>query len=182
MIAWFLAAAGVALFLSSKTEGSILSTIKTVPALCKSEAWNRYDALFRKYASLNGINWHWLKAFACQESRLATDSRTKVGAVSGDGKSWGLMQITLPTALALGSGPIVGTALNDPELSIKLAAKLVAELNRTFPGDLHKMCISYNQGATNTRNGKDYTGPYWGGNGTSDPGWKFWLDTVESNP
>lgn len=182
MILVFVAAVGVALFLSSNSEGSILSTINTVPALCTSEAWNRYDSLFQKYAKLNGIDWHWLKAFACQESRLATDSRTKIGAVSGDGKSWGLMQITLATALALGSGPIEGTALNDPELSIKLAAKLVAELNRTFPGDLHKMAISYNQGATNTRNGKDYTGAYWGGAGASNPGWKFWLDTVERNP
>jgi len=131
--------------------------------------WTRYDSNFKAAAARWGIDWHYLKATAIVESTLGQNPSVITGTTSTDGKSWGLMQFTLPTANDM--CPIqVGTKvyasisiadLNVPEVSIELAAKYISRLIKLFPGDLRKAIISYNQGPGNTQKGRDFTGDYW---------------------
>ncbi len=131
--------------------------------------WSKYDAAFKAAASRYGIDWHYLKASAIVESTLGQNARVLAGATSTDGKSWGLMQFTLPAANDMCPIQVNGRVyasittddLNNPDVSIELAAKYISKLIRLFPGDLRKAIISYNQGPGNTQKGKDYTGDYW---------------------
>jgi soluble lytic murein transglycosylase-like protein len=90
----------------------------------------------------------------------------KSASVSSDGKSWGLMQVTVPTANDFEDN-ITFKELNDPDTAVRIAAKFVASLMKTFAknkGDsdyLKKIIMSYNQGAGNTLKGKTYAAPYW---------------------
>lgn len=139
------------------------------------EYFQRYDGLFRLHALLNGIpNWRWLKAIAKQESDLGRDARTSQGRVSYDGLSYGLMQIAAgtgsakeieikgyPKRLTEISEPeklLIKSELNDPNISIDKAAKLVAYLYRKY-GNKDKVFLAYNQGEQNTDRGKNYTHP-----------------------
>lgn len=146
----------VAFVLAQASEGSVstspVSAVK--PAIVANVAWTRYDAIFKRYASQYGVSWLWLKAFSLNESVLGTDPLTSRGAVSSDGKSWGIMQVTLATAIDLGAGPIEGPALNDPDLSVRLAAKLVRNLKAEFGSDTRAIVMSYNEGPGNFKKGR----------------------------
>jgi soluble lytic murein transglycosylase-like protein len=122
--------------------------------------WDRYDDLFKAAGARYGIDWRFLKASAVVESSLGQNPRVMAGGASEDGKSYGLMQFTLPTAVDLRPRTTVSD-LNQPEISIDLAGKYISQLIRRFPGDLHKAIISYNQGPGNTAKGNDFTGNYW---------------------
>ena len=131
-----------------------------------SRVWRNYDRMFQKYGADYGVDWKWLKAIALNESALGTHAAVAAGKISDDGKSWGLMQFILPTARdMLGwswatDAEIIG-ALNDPETSIKLAAKYIFSLSKQFPGDRRKIIMSYNQGPGNTKAGKQYAAEYY---------------------
>jgi soluble lytic murein transglycosylase-like protein len=158
----------------SNPKDVINSQVKSpVPPIVGTEAWRRYDAIFRRYATSYGIDWTWLKAFSLNESLLGTDARTSKGEVSSDGLSWGIMQVTLSTAIALGAGPIQGPALNNPDLSVSLAAKLVAQLQKQFSGNLEAIVMSYNEGSGNYSKGKRVP-EYW-------ERWKRWHKIVLEN-
>lgn len=126
-----------------------------VYAVSDSDKWSKYDNLFKKYAVQFKVPWRWLKAIAIVESSLGDAASVKrglenpndvQGSTSGDGKSWGLMQVTLPTAKGL-EGRTVGVAeLNNPDFSVYLAAKLVRQLINTFGLDKEKVSRAYNGG------------------------------------
>lgn len=120
---------------------------------------DRFDHLFKKYASRESINWLWLKAIAWNESTIGNNARVLTGQVSSDGKSWGIMQLTLPTARQFAPN-ITIEKLNDPDTSIDIASRLLAWLLVEFKGDLSKAVKAYNQGIGNTKNGKNYADSY----------------------
>lgn len=122
-----------------------------------------FDPIFKKYANIYGIPWQWLAAIAENESSTARAPSVKRGLASpndiensksSDGKSWGLMQVTIKTAKAL--DPAATEAkLNDPDYSVKLAAMLIKQDSAQFSKlDVRYMewvIKSYNQGAPNTK-------------------------------
>ncbi len=142
------------------------------------EVWTKYDKLFKKYGMESGVSWMWLKAIAINESSLGTHASVRngianplnaAGSASHDGKSWGLMQVTLSTAKML---DMLATPekLNNPEYSIELAAEYLSQLGKFFdPKDMRfvqYVVKSYNQGPGNTKKeiaGKimGYAEDYW---------------------
>lgn len=81
---------------------------------------SKYDNLFKKYAP--GIDWDWrlLAAQSYAESKFNPNARSWVGAR-------GLMQIMPRTGRGYGA-PL--RSLNNPETSVKVAAKLLKDLDR----------------------------------------------------
>lgn len=127
-------------------------------------AWHRFDGLFQKYGVVYGVSWKWLKAIAMNESSLgqarsvahglASPSDIE-GSKSSDGLSWGLMQVTIKTALTMDPSA-TPEKLNNPEYSVKLGAQYIMKLKGMFtPGEpryVEWVIKSYNQGPGNTKN------------------------------
>lgn len=147
------------------------------PASSLGQNWVRFDSLFKKYGTKYSVPWTWLKAIALNESSLGSNKSvarglatpTDVeGSKSSDGKSWGLMQVTLTTARDLDPSA-TEVKLNNPEYSIDLAAKFLSRLQSQFPkvdSRYREWVIkSYNQGPGNTKKeiatGKGYAQEYW---------------------
>ena len=140
--------------------------------------WNRFDDLFKKYGEKFGVDWKWLKAICMNESSLGTNASVAIGLASPknvtgsqskDGKSWGLMQLTISTAKSLDM-LVTPEKLNQPEYSIDLCAQYVSQLKKMFkPGDpryTEWVIKSYNQGPGNTKNemigkGGNFDPGYW---------------------
>ena len=133
-----------------------------------NDSFTRFDDSFKRCASLFNIDWLILKAICMNESSLGlhpsvahglihpTDIQ---GSISEDGKSWGLMQFTIPTARDFDKGA-TEEKLNNADYSIRLGAQFVAWLYARFPvTDPRRtewVIKSYNQGIGNTnkeRNG-----------------------------
>lgn len=139
--------------------------------------WHQYDGIFRQYGTIYGVNWQHLKAISLNESNLGRAPSVALGLIdpgniqgskSSDGKSWGLMQVTLTTAKSL--DPLATERkLNDPNYSVQLAARYISELKKMFktsdPRFLEWVIKSYNQGPGNTKkeiqSGKGYADEYW---------------------
>lgn len=139
---------------------------------------NYYDALFQKYGGKYGVDWKMLKRISMIESSLGLNARVAHGLLnpsdiegskSYDGKSWGLMQVTLDTAKWLDPSATV-EKLNNAEYSIELAAKYFAYLQKYFPKTDARytewVVKSYNQGQGNTAKERagsiaGYAGDYW---------------------
>ena len=144
-------------------------------ALLENSAnWTKWDSLFRKYADRNALEWRWLKAIAMNESSLGThptvvrgfeNPNDTEGSKSTDGKSWGLMQVTLVTAKDF--DPLATPAkLNNAEYSIDLAARVfkrnMAYFSKADPRYLEWVVKSYNQGAGNSKKEMNgWRGPYY---------------------
>lgn len=106
-----------------------------------------WDSLIKKYSSIYNVPFEWIKAIMMNESNLGQAPSVKRGLLnpsdiegskSSDGKSWGLMQLTLPTARMF--EPLVTEAgLNDPEISIRIGAKYLAYLMAKNPAPFTKM-------------------------------------------
>lgn len=81
---------------------------------------SRYDDLFRKYSA--GMDWDWrlLAAQAYAESHFNPRARSWVGAR-------GLMQIMPATGRSYGART---ATLNDPDVSVRVAARFLSDLNR----------------------------------------------------
>lgn len=129
----------------------------------QSDSFTKFDALFKKYGQQYAVPWHWLKAIAMNESSLgqaasvirgAENPDDVEGSKSFDGKSWGLMQLTLATARDFEPSTQVRD-LNDAEKSIRIAARfvrfLMAQVPKTTPKYDEYVIKSYNQGWGNTR-------------------------------
>lgn len=120
-----------------------------------------YDNLFVQYASRFGLDWKMVKAICVVESSLGEAPSVRRGlaspsdieaSASYDGLSWGLMQVTIPTARDFDQ-TATAEKLNNPEYSVKIACQYLAFLKRTFSGYERAneyVVKSYNQGQGNT--------------------------------
>lgn len=81
---------------------------------------SKYDDLFKRYSDNIGWDWRLMAAQAYAESLFNPKARSWVGAR-------GLMQIMPRTGRGYGAKV---TTLNDPEVSVRVASKLLADLNR----------------------------------------------------
>lgn len=144
----------------------------------RMDSWTQFDSFFKKSAQKYSVDWTWLKAIALNESSLGKHPRVARGLLapkdiegskSEDGKSWGLMQVTVPTARDFDK-TATEEKLNNAEYSIDIAAKFIAFLKKQFPPNdprLTEWIIkSYNQGAGNTKKERSgaingYAGQYW---------------------
>lgn len=137
-----------------------------------------YDSLFQKAGAKYAVPWLMLKRICMIESSIGRAASVKrglenpydvEGSKSFDGKSWGIMQVTLTTAKDLDPSASV-ERLNNPAYSVDLAAKYLAWLMTRFPRTDSRfeewVVKSYNQGPGNTAkeragSGTDYAGQYW---------------------
>lgn len=101
------------------------------------ETW---DALFKKYGSKYGIPWKRLKRHCWIESSMGKARSVAEGlrnpanissSTSSDGLSWGLMQVTLATALQFDK-QATAYKLNNPEYSIEMACKVIQAKKKYF--------------------------------------------------
>jgi len=136
--------------------------------------FNQWDSLIKRYAVEYNIPWEWVKAIMINESNLGKASSVKrglenpldiEGSKSSDGKSWGLMQLTLPTARMFESA-VTEAGLNDPETSVRIACKYIAWLMaRNYGGFAQQAFVvrAYNGGPgfANTVAGKRDTPAYY---------------------
>lgn len=153
------------------------SSSAEVQEVSDSAASTKFDSLFQKWGTVYSIPWTWLKAIAMNESSLGTYPSVArglaapsdvEGSKSQDGKSWGIMQVTLTTARGL-DPQATEVKLNNPDYSVMLAAKYLSQLATQFNRfDLRYteyIVKSYNQGPGNTRkeisSGKGYADEYW---------------------
>lgn len=127
------------------------------------DSWKQFDDLFKKYGSEYNIDWQWLKAICLNESNLGKAKSVVLGlenpkdienSKSSDGKSWGLMQVTVTTAKDFDQ-TATAEKLNNPDYSVKLACKYLAWVKRQFNSMdarfLENVIKSYNQGVGNTK-------------------------------
>jgi hypothetical protein len=142
------------------------------------DSWTLYDDLFKKYGQLNSIAWQYLKAICLNESNLGKEKSVARGLLnpsdvenskSSDGKSWGLMQVTIPTGKEF-DPTCSPEKLNNAEYSIKLGAKILKNKQSYFlasdPRQLEWTVKSYNQGQGNSKKEKagqieGYAEEYW---------------------
>jgi hypothetical protein len=152
--------------------------------------FTRFDNLLKTYAKSEGVRdviyngvtipgWMILKSIALNESDLGRAKSVARGMLvpsdiegskSSDGKSWGLMQVTIKTAKSELDPNATEEKLNNPEYSIRLGAKYVAKLQKSFSTlelrYLEWVVKSYNQGPGNTLKEKSgqvsgYAKEYW---------------------
>lgn len=145
----------------------------------KLDSWTTYDALYQKYGVKWNVPWTWLKAIALNESdngRAVSVARGIAypddieSSKSSDGKSWGIMQVTLSTAGDMDPS-VTPQKLNNPEYSINLGAQYLGKFlptyfSRSDSRYLEWIVKSYNQGPGNTLKEKKgeisgYAQSYW---------------------
>lgn len=130
-----------------------------------------WDMLISKYSKSTGVPFEWIKSIMMNESALCQAKSVRrglenpqdvQGSKSSDGKSWGLMQLTLPTARSIES-TVTEAGLNDPEISIRIASKYLAYLGRLKNWNQEAVIRSYNGGPgyLNTVAGKRDTPIYY---------------------
>lgn len=134
--------------------------------------WNRWDSLIRKYSAQFGVPWRWVKAVMIIESDLGRAPSVARGlerpfdieqSKSSDGKSWGLMQLTLPTANDLQPG-ITAVGLNDAETSVRLGTQYLGRMIKRWGiNEREKVIRSYNGGPgfMNSNIGRTWTEAYY---------------------
>lgn len=143
------------------------SVTNGVQAASGDDAFTKWDYLFKLYGQQFGVPWRWLKAICMNESSLGQNSRVLAGlqnpsdeeaSKSSDGKSWGLMQVTKATAKGLEGRTVSVAELNQPDFSVRLAAKLINQLMGRFGVDDKESIVrAYNGGP----NFGALTLPYW---------------------
>lgn len=124
---------------------------------------SKFDELFKKYGLKYSVPWLWLKAIAMNESSLGShpsvargiaNPKDVEGSKSDDGKSWGLMQVTVATARDFDPAA-TAEKLNNPEYSIAIAAQYISWASKQFSMISNRyvewVIKSYNQGVGNTK-------------------------------
>ena len=124
-----------------------------------TDLYSDFDSLFVHYANSYGINAKLLKRIAFVESTVGKNPKVArgiqnpndvEGSKSSDGKSWGIMQMTLTTARDYDS-TATAQKLNNPEYSIMLASKHIKMLASLFPNDERSIVMAYNHGQGNQK-------------------------------
>lgn len=112
-------------------------------AITPPGAISPYDPIFKQYAKEIGWDWRLLAAIAYSESGFNPDATSWMGAR-------GLMQVMPRTAKSFGAQE---NELGNPEVSIRIASKILRELDgimrsKTGPGDRIKFVLAaYNAGS-----------------------------------
>lgn len=140
--------------------GLVLSTAKGESNATKNEStssdpFTRWDYIIRRNSKLYSVPWRWIKAIMVVESNLGqaksvarglATPEDEQGSKSSDGKSWGLMQLTIPTAQMFMPG-VTSKDLNNPEVSIRLGTQYLAYLIKLKGiGNREAVFRSYNGG------------------------------------
>lgn len=164
---------GALLGLAAMKKGSIKEAIEEVDT-----NWTRFDSMFKRAAAKYAVDAYMLKAIALNESSLGLAPSVLrgefapndiEGSKSSDGKSWGLMQVTLTTARGL-DALATEAKLNSADYSVDLAARYLKSLEKYFskadPRYQEWIVKSYNQGPGNSikeRDGKSkgFAHEYW---------------------
>jgi soluble lytic murein transglycosylase-like protein len=123
--------------------------------------YNKYDDKILAVASKYNVPWYWIKGIALNESLMGENKLVKTGAVSSDGKSYGIVQFTFPTAKDMMGREVTKEELNDVDFSFNLCGMYLNKLSKMFAGNEEKVIKSYNQGPGNTQKGKAYADPYY---------------------
>lgn len=181
---WWVIAGVAAIFLASQNQAvADIVNDNVVAPLEESSAdnWKKYDEMFLHWGGEYGVDPNHLKAIALNESNLGlvasvarglSNPSDADGSQSSDGKSWGLMQVTLSTGSQYDPS-ISPQKLNDPDYSISIAAHLFSDnMNQFAIVDtrwLEWVVKSYNQGVGNTK--KEIAG---NGGGFADAYWDRW--------
>lgn len=129
-----------------------------------------FNHLFKKYGTIYNVNWKWLKAIALNESLLG-----KYSTNSSDGKSLGLMHVTRSTATRLLNRNVSDVELLNDDLSVKMAAMLIAENKRLFPDNTRYVIMGYNQSRTKLLRGVEIpitANEYY-------PRWLRWMEKIK---
>lgn len=152
-------------------SGDTLTTYENMTNGKKKNFNDAYDSLFTRYGSAYGIDPYILKAIAANESTVGKNSRVAYGiahpneiysSVSTDGKSWGLMQVTLPTARQFEKN-LTEADLNNPDTSVRVAAKYIQWVKKNYGSDFEFYIRAYNGGPgwKKTSIGPSTTATYW---------------------
>ena len=154
--------------------GGTLAKNKAEDAMTKaSDSFREFDGLFRRHSRLSGVPALMLKAIAMNESSLGKHPSVArgiaapwdvEGSKSEDGKSWGLMQVTVPTARDYDKNADA-VKLNNPDYCVEIASKHLARLIRKFLKEEY-VVKAYNQGEGNMQKEidgkiKGNAGTYW---------------------
>jgi soluble lytic murein transglycosylase-like protein len=143
MIEAIIAAGVIAYGAIKKKEGDSMPVTDT----------KKYDQLISKYSSMYGVSFDLIKAIMKVESDIGRDFRVKHGLLypqdiekskSSDGKSWGLMQMTLKTAQYFDK-KITIADLNNAEKSIELGTRFLQYLQKRMNGQ-DEVIRAYNGG------------------------------------
>jgi len=108
-----------------------------------------FDDIIDRYAQQFGLDALLIRAVIMQESSWRPD------VMGYDGKSIGLMQITLPLAQDYFGRTVTFEDIADPDINIHIGAWYLAKLMRRYGGDLNKVLDGYNEGPGNVDRGKD---------------------------
>ena len=120
-----------------------------------SDDFTKWDSLLKKYSKIYGVPWRWMKVIILNESSNGTNKKVLAGLAnpsdvegskSSDGKSWGLMQITLPTAKGLTGRVVSAEELNNADFNVQLSAQLLKQLIARFGYSFHDVMRAYNGG------------------------------------
>lgn len=135
------------------------SIVKSVEV--RLDSWNAFDRLYKLSADKYGLPWEYVKAIALIESNNGLAKSVKRGlenpsdidgSKSSDGKSWGIMQVTLTTAKDMDAAATV-QKLNNAAYSIDLGARYLSKMMARYRGELRQLeyaVKAYNQGPGNT--------------------------------
>jgi soluble lytic murein transglycosylase-like protein len=106
-----------------------------------------FDSIIAMYSNQFGVPESWTRAVILTES---SGDPNAFRSTSPRDTSYGLMQLTLPTAQALG---FIGdpTLLFDPDTNIRLGTKLLGQLRSRYGDDASAVYSAYNSG-----NGTNY--------------------------
>ena len=137
---------------SKKTNSGELQNLNT-------EKYGQYDSLFKASGAKYGVPWLRLKRISWIESKVGTYKSVALGiknpndvnaSVSQDGKSWGIMQVTLTTGADY-DRTITPQKLNNVAYSIDIAAQHLKMLGKLFTNE-RDIVMSYNHGQGNQKN------------------------------
>lgn len=144
---------GAGIFLATRA-GS-----KSEEKIIQTEKYSQYDSIFKSKGLQYGVPWLRLKRIAWIESKVGTypsvakgikNPSDVKGSVSQDGKSWGIMQMTLKTMGDYDKTP-TPQELNNVDYSVDLAAQHLKMLQKLFVNE-RDIIMSYNHGQGNQKN------------------------------
>lgn len=139
---WEIILVGLILLVVFSFKKEIYRTGVTVYEYMKS----LYDDIFKKWASMRGLDWKLLRAFATVESDL------KETAVGDGGASIGLMQVQLIIGKAY-AGVQNLSELYDPDKNVEAGSGFIADLMSKYGGHLDSVVQAYNLGETKFNKG-----------------------------